>query len=152
MARVPEVDIPTLKICQPAQIVADAYPNAKFEGKVIRIAPEAIVENNVTSFEVTVALRTGKDELRSKMNVDVTFIGEQLTDALTVPTVSIVSLGGKTGVMVPGKDDKPKFQPVIIGVVVDNKTQILSGLDQGNRVFIDLPDEQNPKNDQDKNE
>ena len=86
------------------------------------------------------------------MNVDVTFIGEQLTDALTVPTVSIVSLGGKTGVMVPGKDDQPKFQSVIIGVVVDNKTQILSGLDQGNRVFIDLPEEQNPKNDQDKNE
>jgi HlyD family secretion protein len=95
---------------------------------------------------------TGKDELRSKMNVDATFVGEQLTDALTVPTVSIVSLGGKTGVMVPGKDNQPKFQPVIIGVVVDNKTQILSGLDQGNRVFIDLPDEQNSKSDQDKKE
>jgi len=152
VARVPEVDIPTLNIGQSAQIVADAYPNAKFVGKVVRIAPEAIVENNVTSFEVTVGLMTGKDELRSKMNVDATFVGEQLTDALTVPTVSIVSLGGKTGVMVPGKDNQPKFQPVIIGVVVDNKTQILSGLDQGNRVFIDLPDEQNSKSDQDKKE
>jgi HlyD family secretion protein len=119
---------------------------------VVRIAPEAIVENNVTSFEVTVGLVTGKDELRSKMNVDVTFVGEQLTDALTVPTVSIVSLAGKTGVMVPGVDNQPKFQPVTIGVVVDNKTQILSGLEQGNRVFIDLPDEQNPTNDQDKKE
>ncbi len=152
VAKVPEVDIPTLKIGQPAQIIADAYANAKFAGKVIRIAPEAIVENNVTSFEVTVGLMTGKEELRSKMNVDVTFVGEQLTDALTVPTVSIVSLAGKTGVMVPGVDNQPKFQPVAIGVVVDNKTQILSGLEQGNRVFIDLPDEQNPKNDQDKNE
>lgn len=152
VAKVPEVDIPTLKIGQPAEIVADAYPNENFAGKVIRIAPEAIVENNVTSFEVTVGLMTGKDELRSKMNVDTTFVGEQLTDALTVPTVSIVSLGGKTGVMIPGKDNQPKFQPVAIGVVVDNKTQILSGLEQGNRVFIDLPDEQNPKNDQDKNE
>ena len=152
VAKVPEIDIPTLKIGQPAQIIADAYANAKFAGKVIRIAPEAIVENNVTSFEVTVGLMTGKEELRSKMNVDVTFVGEQLTDALTVPTVSIVSLAGKTGVMVPGVDNQPKFQPVAIGVVVDNKTQILSGLEQGNRVFIDLPDEQNPKNDQDKNE
>ncbi|PZV22943.1 MAG: efflux transporter periplasmic adaptor subunit [Snowella sp.] len=152
VAKVPEVDIPTLKIGQPAQIIADAYPNAKFAGKVVRIAPEAIVENNVTSFEVTVGLVTGKDELRSKMNVDVTFVGEQLTDALTVPTVSIVSLAGKTGVMVPGVDNQPKFQPVTIGVVVDNKTQILSGLEQGNRVFIDLPDEQNPTNDQDKKE
>lgn len=149
VARVPEVDVPTLKIDQPAQVIADAYPNVKFEGKVNRIAPEAILENNVTSFEVTVGLLTGKDRLRSKMNVDVTFIGKDLTDVLTVPTVAIVSLAGKTGVMVPGVDNQPKFKPVIIGLVVENKTQVLSGLDKGDRVFIDLPEEQNPQNKQD---
>jgi HlyD family secretion protein len=80
------------------------------------------------------------------MNVDVTFIGKDLMDTLTVPTVAIVSLGGKTGVMVPGVDNQPKFKPVIIGLVVENKTQVLSGLDKGDRVFIDLPEEQNPRN------
>ncbi len=148
VAKVPEVDLPTLKLGQSAKIIADAYPNEDFVGKVIRIAPEAILENNVTSFEVTVGLMTGQDKLRSKMNADVTFIGKDLMDVLTVPTVAIVSLAGKTGVMVPGVENQPKFRSVKIGLVVDNKTQILSGLEQGQRVFIDLPEDQNPKNDQ----
>ncbi|MGL5035727.1 MAG: HlyD family secretion protein, partial [Microcystaceae cyanobacterium] len=97
VAKVPEVDIPNLKLNQSVQIKADAYPNMGFQGKVIRIAPEAIMENNVTSFEVTVGLMTGREQLRSKMNVDVVFQGDNLTDALTVPTVAIVTLAGKTG-------------------------------------------------------
>ncbi len=145
VARVPEVDISGLKLGQPATIVADAFPNETFQGKVVRIAPEAIIENNVTSFEVTVGLINGQDQLRSKMNADVTFIGNELNNALTVPSVAIVSLAGKKGVMVPGIDNEPKFQSVTIGLTVDDKTQILSGLDSGQRVFIDLPDDKNPQ-------
>jgi HlyD family secretion protein len=151
VAKVPEVDIMTLKLGQTVKITADAFPNEVFQGKVIRIAPEAIVENNVTSFEVTVALTTGQEKLRSKMNADVIFMGDNLKDALTVPTVAIVTLAGKTGVMIPGKDNQPKFQSVKIGLVLDDKTQILSGIDGGQRVFIDLPEgSQDPQSDKDK--
>ena len=151
VAKVPEVDIMTLKLGQTVKITADAFPNEVFQGKVIRIAPEAIVENNVTSFEVTVALITGQEKLRSKMNADVIFMGDNLKDALTVPTVAIVTLAGKTGVMIPGKDNQPKFQSVKIGLVLDDKTQILSGIDGGQRVFIDLPEgSQDPQSDKNK--
>lgn len=140
VAKVPEVDITNLKVGQSVQIKADAYPNVTFQGKVKRIAPEAIVENNVTSFEVIVALLNGQDQLRSRMNVDVVFQGDRLTSALTVPTVAIVTLAGKTGVMVPDKEGQPKFQSVTVGFVLDDKTQILSGIEAGQRVFIDLPE------------
>ena len=140
VAKVPEVDISTLRPGQPVEITADAFPNKIFEGLVIRVAPEAIVENNVTSFEVTIGLVTGQNQLRSKMNADVVFKGQSLDNALTVPTVAIVTLAGKTGVMVPDEENKPRFQPVTIGLVLDDQTQILSGLDKGQRVFIDLPE------------
>ncbi len=140
VAQVPEVDISALRPGQMVDIVADAYPNETFEGRVIRVAPEAIIENNVTSFEVTIGLMTGQEKLRSKMNVDVVFKGDSLANALTVPTVAIVTMAGKTGVIVPDKDDKPIFQPVTIGLVLDDKTQILSGLERQQRVFIDLPE------------
>jgi HlyD family secretion protein len=140
VAKVPEVDISTLQRGQPVEIIADAFPNEIFEGRVIRIAPEAIVENNVTSFEVTIGLVTGQNQLRSKMNVDVIFKGKSLDNVLTVPTVAIVTLGGKTGVMVPDEDNKPRFQSANIGLVLDDKTQILSGIERGQRVFIDLPE------------
>ncbi|MGA1626755.1 MAG: efflux RND transporter periplasmic adaptor subunit, partial [Prochlorothrix sp.] len=133
-------DISTLRAGQPVDITADAFPNKVFEGRVIRVAPEAIVENNVTSFEVTIGLVTGQNQLRSKMNADVVFKGQSLENALTVPTVAIVTLGGETGGMVPDEENKPEFQPVTIGLVLDDETQILSGIKRGQRVFIDLPE------------
>jgi HlyD family secretion protein len=97
-----------------------------------------------------VTLLTGQQELRSGMNVDLTFLGEQLSNALVVPTVAIVTQdGGETGVMVPDLDNKPKFKPVKIGPTIQNQTQILEGLRQGERVFIELPKEfQQQKKDQ----
>ena len=145
IAKVPEVDIGQLELRQKVEIVADAYPDQIFEGEIKRIAPEAIIEDNVTSFEVRIDLLTGKDKLRSKMNVDVAFIGQEITDTLVVPTVSIVTEDGKTGVMKLNAQDKPEFVPVTIGIIIKDKTQILNGIDSGDRVFIDLPEENNRK-------
>jgi HlyD family secretion protein len=147
IAKVPEVDVGQLQLGQPVRIIADAYPDQVFQGQVIKIAPEAIVEQNVTSFEVTVRIVTGQEMLRSRMNVDVDFLGRQLSDALVVPTVAIVTQEGETGVMVPDENNKPKFKPVTIGLVLNDKTQILDGLTEGDRVFIDLPENSNnPQN------
>ncbi len=142
VAKVPEVDIAMIQQGQPVIITADAFPNEVFQGKVVLIAPEAVVEANVTSFEVTIAIGpTGQEKLLSRMNVDVKFLGQEISDALVVPTVSIVTKNGETGVMVADENEKPQFKPVTIGQVLDEKTQILSGLSSGERVFIDLPEE-----------
>jgi HlyD family secretion protein len=145
IAKVPEVDVGQLQRGQPVRIVADAYPDRAFQGQVIKIAPEAVVDQNVTSFEVTVALAPGQKGLLSRMNVDVDFLGKQLSNALVVPTVAVVTQEGETGVMVPDENDqnKPKFKPVTIGLVLNDKTQILGGLNPGERVFIDLPEDKN---------
>ncbi|MGH2413974.1 MAG: efflux RND transporter periplasmic adaptor subunit [Microcystaceae cyanobacterium] len=148
VAQVPEVDIGQLQPRQPVKIVADAYPDEVFQGQIIRIAPEAVIEQNVTSFEVTIGIITGQDRLRSKMNVDVTFLGKPVQDAVVVPTVAIVTQKGKTGVMVPDKDQKPQFKPVTIGLVLNEKTQIIDGLMPGEKVFIDLPEDQSEKKDE----
>lgn len=140
VAKVPEVDIGMIQPGQPVEIRADAYPDQIFQGQVKLIAPEAIIEQNVTSFEVTIAFKPGEKPLLSKMNVDVTFLGQQISDALVVPTVAIVTQEGETGVMIPDKDNNPTFKPVDIGQVLDDKTQILSGLTAGERVFIDIPE------------
>ena len=139
VAKVPEVDIGQLQQGQKVAIIADAYPENTFEGKVTRIAPEAIIEDNVTSFEVRITLLTGQDKLRSKMNVDVTFLGEELTDSLVVPTVAIVTQQGQIGVMVLNKDNEPEFKSVKIGLTLQDKTQIIEGITSEDLVFIDLP-------------
>ena len=146
LADVPEVDIQQLKIGQPVEVVVDAYPNQVFEGKVRLIAPEAVVKQNVTSFQVRIILVTGQGKLLSGMNADVVFLGNEVPSALVVPTVAIVTKGGKTGVLVPDKDNKPQFRAIVPGIAVEDQTQVLQGLKAGEKIFTDLP----PNSDWDK--
>ncbi len=139
LAKVPEADISQIKPGQEVEIVADAYPDKVFKGKVKLIAPEAVKERDVTLFQVRVAIDTGKDSLQSGMNVDLKFVGQKLKNALVVPTVAIVTNKGQTGVLVPDEKKQPKFKAVTVGSTIGNKIQILEGAKAGDRVFTELP-------------
>ncbi|MEG4089794.1 efflux RND transporter periplasmic adaptor subunit [Microcoleus sp. Pol12B4] len=139
LAKVPEADISQIKPGQEVEIVADAYPDKVFKGKVKLIAPEAVKERDVTLFQVRVAIDTGKESLQSGMNVDLRFVGQKLSNALVVPTVAIVTNKGQTGVLVPDEKQQPKFKPVTVGSTIGNKIQILEGAAAGDRVFTELP-------------
>lgn len=149
---VSEAIIAQIEPNQTVEITAEAYPYRTFQGLVKQIAPEAIVENNVTSFEVKVKLITGQAQLRSGMNVDAVFVGKKIANALTIPTVAITTNQGEIGVMVlddypPGtlRDRrKAQFKPVRVGFSQDGQTQIIQGLKPSDRVFIDFPPGQAP--------
>lgn len=141
LAEVPEVDISRIKSNQQVSVVADAYPDKSFRGRVRLIAPEAIKEENVTLFQVRVALETGLDKLMSGMNVNLTFRGDRLNNAIVVPTVAVVTYQGKTGVLVLDKEEQePEFRPVTLGSTIDDQIQILEGVKPTERVFVDLPE------------
>lgn len=143
MAKVSEVDIPQVKVGQKVEIMADAYGDELFHGHVRLISPEAIVEQNVTSFKVRVDIDTGKEKLRSGMNVNnVTFIGKTIPNALLIPQETIVTQQGKTGVMIPDTNNQAVFRPVTTGVSIDSQILVLQGLKAGDRVFNDLPQDQ----------
>ncbi|MBE9046574.1 efflux RND transporter periplasmic adaptor subunit [Pleurocapsales cyanobacterium LEGE 10410] len=141
VAQVTELDIGQLQPGQQVLIIADAYPDRVFDGEIKRVAPEAVIEENVTSFEVRIKLLTGQDLLRSKMNVDVTFVGQELSDSLVVPTVAIFTEDGEQGVMIPDENNKPQFTPVKVGLYLGDRTQIIEGVEADQRVFIDLPED-----------
>jgi HlyD family secretion protein len=138
-AKVPEVDIGKIKPGQKVEVTADAFSDRPFQGIVRLVAPEAVVEQNVTSFEVRVTLVTGKDSLRSGMNVNTIFTGNRTNNALTIPTVAVSSRKGQTGAYVPDAKNEPKFQVIKVGNTVRDKIQVLEGLKPGDRVFIDIP-------------
>ncbi len=139
LANVPEVDIGQIKPGQAVEVQVDSYPDQLFKGEVRLISPEAVKEQNVTSFQIRVALRTGEAELRSGMNADLAFVGNVIGDALVVPTVAIVTREGKRGLLLPDAKNEPDFREAQAGVTIGNQTQILSGAKLGDRVFIDLP-------------
>jgi HlyD family secretion protein len=94
LAEVPEADISLIEPGQAVEVVADAFPDQTFQGRVKLVAPEAIERQNVTLFQVRIELIDGKDILRSNMNVNVAFVGDQLANALVVPSVAVVTQAG----------------------------------------------------------
>jgi HlyD family secretion protein len=138
-AKVPEVDIGKIRTGQKVEVTADAFSDKPFEGVVRLVAPEAVVEQNVTSFEVRVSLTSGKEVLKSGMNVNAIFTGNRTSNALTIPTVAVSSKRGQTGVYVTDDKNEPKFQVIKVGSTVKDKIQVLEGLKSGDRVFIDIP-------------
>lgn len=139
VAKVPENDIGRINIGQSASVRADAFPDRRFAARVIQVAPRAVKNNNVTSFEVKLALTDPDNLLRIGMTADIDFQTGSLPPQTLVPTVAVVTEDGRPGVLLVGKDNQPRFQPVTLGSSSGRNTQILTGLEQGTRVFIDLP-------------
>ena len=139
VAKVPESDIGRLKVGLPASVRVDAFPDRRFQARVRQIAPRAVKTNNVTSFEVKLQLDDPAPELRIGMTADIDFQTGTLQARTVVPTVAIVTEDGRPGVLLVGKRQEPTFQPVELGASSGKDTQILTGLESGTRVFIDLP-------------
>ncbi len=142
VANVSESNISQIRLNQAVTIKADAYPGKTFQGRVSQIAAQAIVEQNVTSFQVKVALISdSKKLLRSGMNVSVEFKVGQVQNALSVPTVAVTRQHNVAGVFVARKGQLPKFTPITTGATVNNRTEVKNGLDGSEQILLSPPPE-----------
>ena len=145
VASVSEIDEPSIYKGQPVEIRVDAFPDRLVRGTVRLIAPESVVVQNVTSFEVRIKI-DGRDlpRLRSGMNITAHFLVGLHTDALLIPTPAIVSQKEGTGVYLLGKGQRPVFHPIKVGATVGTTTEVLTGLKEGQRIFITFPGARRP--------
>src|SRR5262249_19155177 len=128
---------------QSVEITASAYPTRTFHGKVTLIAPEAIVNQNVTSFEVHTSVDDDpQHRLMSGMNVNSEFVAGKRNNVLLIPTMCVVTKKGKTGVFVPDKNGNPQFKPISITSTSDVDTIVNKGLAENDPIFISLTKEQ----------
>lgn len=146
VTNVAESNIAQMSLAQKATIKADAYPGKTFEGKVIQISPQSIVQQNVTSFEVKVAILSDNQKLlRSGMNVNVDFDAGKLSNVLVVPTVAIVREPQGTGVYIKGEENRPDFVPITTGITVNDATEVRSGLKGNEQIFMTFPEGKRPR-------
>jgi len=146
VAKVAETSIPKIKVGLSVTIEADAYPGQSFQGKVVQVATQSTVEQNVTNFEVKMSLEDPKNVLQVGMNVNVTFNVGTLENALVVPTIAIVRQEQGTGVYLVGQGEnaRPRFKPVTTGITVEGKTVVVSGVEEGDKVMITFPKGERP--------
>lgn len=139
-AEVPEAQIAQVRVGQPVEIRSLAYPDRLVQGRVKRIAPATVVVREVTVFRVFVEPEPGADFLRTGMTVSVDFIGDPQPQALTVPSVAVLREESQEGViLLDPQTRQPVYRRVETGITQGGVTQILSGLQAGDRVFTALP-------------
>ena len=139
IAKVPESDIGRIKIGQEASVRIESYPSKKYQAKIMKIAPRAIKDNNVTSFEVTLRFKEISDDIKIGMTADLEFKVENDIEKILVPTVSIVTEKGKKGILKLDKNNFPKFEEVEFGISSGSQTSVINGLKPGEKIFIDIP-------------
>lgn len=86
---VDETDIGSIMPGLDATIRVEAYPDQEFSGKVLKVEPQAVVEQNVTLFAVLTRIRNEQDLLKPGMNADVEVLIGKREDVLSLPNAAI---------------------------------------------------------------
>jgi HlyD family secretion protein len=86
---VDETDIGKIAPGLPATVTVSAYPNQPFSGSVLKIEPQAVIEQNVTMFGVLVSIDNRERLLKPGMNSEVTITVASREDVLSVPVPAL---------------------------------------------------------------
>lgn len=90
-AKVDETDLGQVRPGQTARVTVESYPGRTFVGTVLKVEPQAVVEQNVTLFPVLVRLENREGLLRPGMNADVQVQVVRRAAAVVVPNGAVVA-------------------------------------------------------------
>jgi HlyD family secretion protein len=135
---VDESDVAKISEQMPAKIFVDAYPDTVFNGILTRIAPQGIEEDGVVNFRVEAELVDEAKLLRTGMSADVQLVIAERSDVLTLPEGAIIYEGDSTFVEKADETAEGGKQriPVEVGLSDGIKTEIISGLNDGDKVVM----------------
>lgn len=89
---VDEIDIGRVKPGLLVDSTVEAFANLSFSGEVMKIEPQAVVQQSVTTFPVLSRIDNSSGLLRLGMNADVSIIIHQRNNVLTVANEAVRSL------------------------------------------------------------
>ena len=88
-ALVDETDIGKVQAGLLTTITVDAYPNRPFEGAVLKVEPQATVQQNVTMFNVLVRIPNPNHLLKPGMNTEVEIHVGRRDSVLAIPNAAL---------------------------------------------------------------
>ena len=137
--KVDESDIGRVYLSQPARIKVESFKDKTFNGVVTKISPMGVEKDNVTTFEVRVSIDNATGELKAEMTANAEIILDEHKNVLQIPEGAIIyDKDRKASVQVPdpkGKDGQSKVA-INIGISNGAKTEVLSGLKEGDQVIL----------------
>ena len=137
--KVDESDIGKVYLGQPARIKVESFKDKTFYGKVTKISPMGVEKDNVTTFEVRVSINNPGGELKAEMTANAEIILEEHKNVLQIPEGAILYDKDKqASVEVPDSKAKDGKRKVAVNIGISNgaKTELLSGLKEGDQVVL----------------
>jgi membrane fusion protein (multidrug efflux system) len=128
--QVPERNIPSLRTGQSAHLKVEAWPDERFEARVLRISP--VVESATGTVRVTLEV-SAKGRLRPGMFASVFLETETRSDAIVIPKAALAleSIGDTVYVAGDGVAIRREVQ---LGFREGDWVEILSGVGEGENV------------------
>ena len=137
-APIDEVDAAKLKVGQNSRITLDAIKGRVFPGQVKRIAPYVLeVEKQARTVEVEVGFgeRPKSENLLVGYSADVEIVHDVHENVLRIPTQTLME--GKR-VLLYKADGKLEERVVVTGLANWEFTEVISGLNEGDRIVSSL--------------
>jgi HlyD family secretion protein len=137
--KVDESDIGKVYLGQPARIKVESFKDKTFNGKVTKISPMGVEKDNVTTFEVRVSINNPGGELKAEMTANAEIILDEHKGVLQIPEGAIIyDKDKKASVQIPDPKEKDGMKKVAVNIGISNgaKTEVLSGLKEGDQVVL----------------
>ena len=137
--KVDESDIGKVYLEQPARIKVESFKDKTFNGVVTKISPMGVEKDNVTTFEVRVSINNATGELKAEMTANAEVILEEHKNVLQIPEGAIIyDKDKKASVEIPDKSAKDGKKKLAVNIGISNgaKTEVLSGLKEGDQVVL----------------
>lgn len=139
LGKVDQSDIGKVYMGQRARIVVESFKDKKFDGQVTKIAPLGVEKENVTTFETRVSIRNPGGDLKANMSANAEIILEEKHNVLLIPEGAVV-YDSKRNTFVETPDEAAekgrRKLPVKIGISNGVKTELVSGLNAGQKVIL----------------
>ncbi len=136
---VDETDIGAASKGQLVEFKVDAYPTKVFRGNIDQVYPEPEIRDEIVYYRALV--RIGPDEakfLRPEMTVHCSIVVDSIENTLSIPNNAVKWIKGKEQVYIVEGENKVKLVVPELGVVGRSRTQIVSGVKEGEFVATDI--------------
>lgn len=142
-AHVNQLDIGKVKLGDMVEVLGGADDSIRATAKINFIAPLATAKNNVKGFTVQAVLSGDTSAFRPGMTVAIRLPLATASNAVSVPLAAVFESRDGKVVYVPGPDGAPEARPVEVGATDLFHAEIRSGLEEGETVLLNRPDEEN---------
>jgi HlyD family secretion protein len=132
---VDETDLADIHAGQTVEIEVGSVENKTLKGTVTRVDPQATTTSSVTTVKVEIQVLDHDKRLLPGLSAACTFLAGERDNVLTLPTRAIRQRDGQATVTIPG-DPASRSVLVEVGLEGDEMTEIVSGLNEGDKVIL----------------